>query len=89
MIHKLLSLPTSIKYTYSKPCLQKHNTIKHKVDVVSACGESGAQDREDEAFSTAGGTSDDDNVRSIQTIVPHELERVEEEDEDQIAKQEW
>jgi hypothetical protein len=29
-----------------------------------------------------------DDARSIRTIVPHELERVEEEDEDQLARQE-
>jgi len=31
--------------------------------------------------------SDDDDARSIRTIVPHGLERVEEEDEDQMARQ--
>lgn len=33
-------------------------------------------------------SSDDDDVRSISTIVPHELERVEEEDEEQLAAEE-
>ncbi|KAI0341540.1 hypothetical protein BDW22DRAFT_1346327 [Trametopsis cervina] len=33
-------------------------------------------------------SSDDDDTRSISTIVPHELERVEEEDEEQIAAEE-
>ncbi|KAI0689165.1 hypothetical protein BC835DRAFT_1283558 [Cytidiella melzeri] len=33
-------------------------------------------------------SSDDDDVRSVSTIVPHELERVDEEDEDQIAAEE-
>ena len=37
---------------------------------------------------TAGGTSDDDDARSIRTIVPHELEWVKQEDEVQIMKQE-
>ena len=31
---------------------------------------------------------EDDGARSIRTIVPHELERVDEEDKDQIAGQE-
>jgi hypothetical protein len=31
---------------------------------------------------------DEDDARSVATIVPHELERVEEEGEEQIAKQE-
>jgi hypothetical protein len=31
----------------------------------------------------------DDNARSIHTIVPRELERVDEVDEEQLAKQEW
>jgi hypothetical protein len=34
------------------------------------------------------GHADDDDTRSIRTVVPHELERVEEEDEDQLARQE-
>jgi hypothetical protein len=34
------------------------------------------------------GHIDDDDARSIQTVVSHELERVEEEDEDQLARQE-
>lgn len=33
-------------------------------------------------------SSDDDDARSISTIVPHELERVEEEDEEQLAAEE-
>jgi hypothetical protein len=33
-------------------------------------------------------SSDDDDARSISTIVPHELERVDEEDEEQIAAEE-
>ena len=33
-------------------------------------------------------TSDDDDARSVSTVVPHELERVEEEDEEQIAAEE-
>ena len=42
-----------------------------------------------EDFGSPGARShDDDDARSIRTIVPHELERVEEEDEDQIVRQE-
>jgi hypothetical protein len=32
---------------------------------------------------------EDDDERSIRTIVPHESERVDEMDEEQLAKQEW
>jgi hypothetical protein len=43
----------------------------------------------EEDFGSAGARSDDDDdATSIQTIVPHELERVEEDDEDQIARHE-
>ena len=41
-----------------------------------------ACNREEEEFGAG------DNNTSIRTIVPHEVERVEEEDEDQIEKQE-
>jgi hypothetical protein len=36
---------------------------------------------------SGGSGSDDDNVRSICTIVPHELERVKGEDEEQMGRQ--
>ena len=41
---------------------------------MSARGKSTARNREDGEFGAAGGSriSDDDNARSIQTIVPHE-----------------
>ena len=39
-------------------------------------------------FGSAGARSEDDAARSIQTIVPHELECVEEDDEDQMVRQE-
>ncbi|KAG5653877.1 hypothetical protein H0H81_009699 [Sphagnurus paluster] len=39
----------------------------------------------DEEEDDAGIHDDDDDARSISTIVPHELERVEEEDEEQLA----
>jgi hypothetical protein len=42
-----------------------------------------ACNRQEEEFGAG-----DDDARSIWTMVPHELERVEEEDEDQIEKQE-
>ncbi|GLB42942.1 putative cell cycle arrest in response to pheromone-related protein [Lyophyllum shimeji] len=42
----------------------------------------GGFDEEDEE---EGSTHDDDDARSISTVVPHELERVEEEDEEQLA----
>jgi hypothetical protein len=65
----------------------EHDAIKREVGVLRQLVEKSGT-REDEEFGAAGGTSDDDDARSIRTIVPHELERVEEEDEDQITKQE-
>jgi hypothetical protein len=47
-----------------------------------------AREREDGEFRGADMGSDDDDARSIRTIVPRGLERVEEEDEHQIARQE-
>jgi TATA-binding protein-associated factor Taf7 len=38
--------------------------------------------------SVGGEDGDDDDARGVCTIVPHELESVEEEDEEQIARQE-
>ncbi|KAH9939172.1 hypothetical protein B0H21DRAFT_698552 [Amylocystis lapponica] len=43
--------------------------------------------RNDDAFDSES-ESDDDDARSINTVVPHELERVDEEDEDQMAVEE-
>ncbi|KAF8881790.1 hypothetical protein BD779DRAFT_1473265 [Infundibulicybe gibba] len=49
----------------------------------------GGFDLEDEdSDRDLGGVDDDDDARSVNTIVPHELERVEEEDEEQIASAE-
>ncbi|KIM79867.1 hypothetical protein PILCRDRAFT_823052 [Piloderma croceum F 1598] len=64
----------------------EHDAIKREVGVLRQLVEK--RDRENEDFGAAGGALDDDDARSIRTIVPHELERVEEEDEDQITKQE-
>ena len=46
------------------------------------------RDQEQEEEFSAETVGGDDDTRSIRTIVPHELERVEEEDEEQIVKQE-
>lgn len=46
----------------------------------------GGFDSEDEGESGHG--DDDDDARSINTVVPHELERVDEEDEEQLAEEE-
>jgi hypothetical protein len=61
----------------------EHDAIKREVGVLRQLVE-----KRDGDFAAAGTLDDDDDARSIRTIVPHELERVEEEDEDQIAKQE-
>ena len=64
----------------------EHDAIKREVELLRQLVErttnNAACNREEEDF----GAGDDDT--SIRTIVPHELERVEEEDEDQIEKQE-
>jgi hypothetical protein len=43
---------------------------------------------EGEEFGGASAEADDNDSRSIRAIVPHELERVDEEDGEQLAKQE-
>ena len=64
---------------------KEHEAIKREVAVLRQLVESQTTRREeDEEFSHI----DDDDPRSIGTVVPHELERVEEEDEDQLARQE-
>lgn len=64
----------------------EHDAIKREVGVLRQLVEK--WDRENGDLGAAGGTLNDDDAWSIRTIVPHELEWVEEEDEDQIAKQE-
>jgi hypothetical protein len=64
----------------------EHDVIKCEVGMLRQLVEK--RDREHGDFDAAGVTLDDDDARSIRTIVPRELERVEEEDEDQITKQE-
>jgi hypothetical protein len=44
---------------------------------------------EEDNFGVGMADDDNDNARSIRTIVPHELEIVDEVDEEQLAKQEW
>ena len=44
---------------------------------------------EKDDFGVGMADDDNDNARSIRTIVPHELEIVDEVDEEQLAKQEW
>jgi len=73
----------------------EHNPIKREVGLLKELVEktSGRDFREaaqetEEDFDGAGARSEDDDARSIRTMVPHELECFEEEDEDQIARQE-
>ena len=76
--------------------LAEHDAMKREVSLLRELVEKTAgRDFRDTAreaeedFGSAGARSDDDDdARSVRTIVPHELERVEEEDEDQIARQE-
>jgi hypothetical protein len=82
--------------------ISEHDTIKRQIRLLRQLVEKSTHqqrdwDQEQEGFSgaaadggggAAGDGADDDDARSIRTIVPHELERVEEEDEEQIARQE-
>jgi len=89
--HKSYTVPLRFdKVRALETVFTEHDAIKCEVGVSRQLVEKGgARNREDEEFGTAGGYClDDDDARSIRTIVPHELEHVEEEDEDQIAKQE-
>jgi hypothetical protein len=83
--HSIFSLHPSIKYAL-ETVFAEHNAIKRKVGALRQLVEK--RDRENGDFGAVSGTLDDGDTRSIRTIVPHELDRVEEEDEDQIMKQE-
>ena len=65
----------------------EHEAIKREVrllrQLVEKTTSNGACNRTEEEFGAG-----DNGVMSIKTIVPHELEIVREEDEDQIEKQE-
>jgi len=65
--------------------VEKTTTTKSSGDNVN--GQNRGEEGE-EAFGGASAEVDDNDSRSIRTIVPHELKRVEEEDEEQMAKQE-
>ncbi|KIM90626.1 hypothetical protein PILCRDRAFT_1887 [Piloderma croceum F 1598] len=65
----------------------EHKAIKRKVGMLRQLMESktaSKRQHEEEEF----GSGDDDDTRSIGTVVPHELEPVVEENEDQLARQE-
>jgi hypothetical protein len=69
--------------------IAEHDAIKREVGLLRALVEKTTNndarnhEREEEEFGAA-----DDDARRIGTIIPHELESVKEEDEDQIEKQE-
>jgi hypothetical protein len=72
----------------------EHNTIKCQVELLRQLVEKSGTTRDGEQEVNdfgggvgSGGGSDDDAARSICTIVPRELERVKEEDMEQIAGQ--
>jgi hypothetical protein len=66
--------------------------LVEKTTITKTLGDSeNGRNREEEGEEEFGGASaevDDDDSRSIRTIVPHVLEGVEEEDEEQMAKKE-
>ena len=71
----------------------EHEVLKHEVTMSREMMEDLRRDME--ALRTAGTIhnrfehrDDDDDARSVRTVVPHELERVEEEDEDQLTAEE-
>jgi hypothetical protein len=77
------SLPTHVDKVHAlETVFAEHDAIKREVGVLHQLVEK--RDREHGDFGTAGGTLDDDDAGSIQTIVPLR-EQVEEEDEDRIA----
>jgi hypothetical protein len=75
--------------------IAQHDAIKREVGLLRQLAEKSAAMRDgvlEEGGADAGvggwGDGDDDDARSVCTIVPHELESIEEEDEEQIARQE-
>ena len=68
--------------------------LKELVEKLTAEERSGDNDgrrnceEEGEEFGSAFAEADDNDSRSIQTIIPHELERVNEENGQQLAKEE-
>jgi len=87
------SLATHIDKVHSlKTVFAEHDTIQCEVSVLCQLVEkSTAQDLKDEEFGAAGGSglSDDDDARTIQTIVSNKLERVKKEDEDEEERRIW
>jgi predicted nucleic acid-binding Zn-ribbon protein len=65
---------------------------KREVELLRLQGSSGLRHHEDQQHDDQRDAEDleidDDDARSIRTILPHELERVDEEDEDQLAAEE-
>src|SRR5882762_1534334 len=66
--------------------------LVEKVTTAMSSGDNGDgwnhEEKGEEGFGGPSAEVDDDDSRSIRTIVWHKLERVEEEDEEQMAKQE-
>ncbi|KAF7984938.1 hypothetical protein HWV62_9857 [Athelia sp. TMB] len=64
----------------------EHEAIKREVSLLRSLveGANGSSKEDDEEFAN----EDDDDARSICTVIPHKLERVEEEDEEQAEQQE-
>jgi hypothetical protein len=96
MTHRPRSLAMSTRCVRWRGGFAEHYVIKREVGVLrllvekttaatAAAGRSEGKGGSD--FGT-GRDYDDDDTRSVATIVPHELERVEEEDAEQMAKQE-
>jgi hypothetical protein len=75
--------------------IAENDAIRREVgllrQLVEKSGTARDGEREEEDFGSVagvgGGGSDDDDARSICTIILHELERVEEEDGEQMARQ--
>ena len=63
---------------------KEHEAIKREVSALRELVEHSKASFSHPNHGHAEGESDDDDARSIVTVIPHELERVEEEDEEQL-----
>jgi hypothetical protein len=68
--------------------ISEHGAIRREVRLLRQLVEKMSGNRGSELVGVGAASDNDDHARSIGTIVPHELESVEEDDGDQMAKQE-
>jgi len=68
--------------------ISEHDAIRREVRLLRQLGEKMSGDRGSELVGVGAASDNDDHAISIRTIAPYELESVEEEDGDQMARQE-